>query len=357
VEVAAHAIRAPGRFADETVQPPRDETDADGCFLLRGMRSDWVYRLEAAAPGQRIPLRHGPLTSPGAPVTLVLAGLGSLEVVRGGAKLGPISRVSVAASSPSGGSCSAAFRGWPVRFTGLPAGDYRVEAWHEGQRVAVARAVRVPGGTRPGCVRLEPVSRRSVAGIVTDAAGRRLAGMPVAASMQTADGTLLRRTTVTDPDGRFRLAGLSGDAVDLVAGGDGRGRVVTPGVPVGARALTIVFAPSCTVRVTVRTAEGGAPLARAEVGLVTAGLGAMMSRADREGRVVFRVSPGVYALVARARGYRPIGCRIPVRPAGREVTRELRLPRASLHDDAGGQAERPGRGPDPGAGAPIRDGR
>lgn len=336
-EVAAHPLRRPGLLAGETFQPPTAETDADGRFRLDGIQPGWTYRLEAARPGQRLPLVCGPLAPPVAPLSLVWNGLGTIDVVPGPDLDADITRVSLTSSQRPEASTSRAFRAWPLRFSGLPAGEYRVAAWCEGERVAVADAVRVAAGGAPAMARLQPTVGRAICGRVTDAVGRPLAAAPVAVLQRTAGERLARRTTTTDADGRFRLGGLAGEAVDLVVGGDGRGCAVRENVPIGASNLAIVFAPDCTVRVVVQAADGGAPLSRAEVGLVTAGLGAMRRRTDSGGRAVFRVTPGIYALVVRADGYQPSGCRIPVQPAGREVTREFRLVRSDLQDDVGGR--------------------
>jgi len=129
----------------------------------------------------------------------------------------------------------------------------------------------------------------------------------------------------TDARGRFSFHGLSAGSHDLVVGDVGLGFTVVRGVPAGTRDLAVTLAPTAAVHVVVRDAGGDEPVGGAEVALLTKGLGAVRLRTDHDGQATFRITPGEYALVVVAEGYRHAGCRISVPPAGREILREFRL--------------------------------
>jgi len=327
VEVVARGVRRPGLFHDETFWPARTETDATGRFRLDRLRPDWAYTVEVEVPGGRAPVTRGPLQPPWGTITITAATPGGIEGVLAAGGDAPLTRVTAILEDDRSRQVSDACVTSPFSLAGLVPGRYRVEAHGKDELIAAADGVIVRPGEVTRGVRLAPVVQPTIQGRVVDPSGRPLEGVPVSTLVQRPTGPPSPRRVHTDRDGRFRLARLRPGVHDLMIGESGLGFAVVRGLAVGTENLEIRFDPSCTLEVAVSDQTSLEPIAGARVGLVTRGLGAAQLLTDQNGRAAFKITPGIYAVVVVAEGYRTTGNRVSIQSAGRVVARRIRLVR------------------------------
>jgi protocatechuate 3,4-dioxygenase beta subunit len=327
VEVVARGVRRTGLFHDETFWPARTETDATGRFRLDRLRPDWAYTVEVDVPGGRNPVTCGPLQPPWGTITITAATPGGIEGVLGAGADAPLTRVTAILEEDRSQQVSEACVTSPFSLAGLVPGRYRVEAHGEDELIAAADGVVVRPGAVTRGVRLVPVVQAAIRGRVVDPSGRPLEGVPVSTLVAQPSGPPRHCRVRTDRDGRFRLTRLRSGVHDLMIGENGLGFAVVRRVAPGAENLVIRFDPSCTLEVAVFDRTSLEPIGGARVGLVTRGLGAARLRTDPRGRVAFKITPGVYAVVVAAEGYRTTGSRVSIQSAGRVVARRFRLVR------------------------------
>jgi hypothetical protein len=183
---------------------------------------------------------------------------------------------------------------------GVPAGTYRIEASHAGYRTEVLPAVEVPAQTT---VDFTLVRVFALTGRVVLADGREGPG----GTQVTLRGPEGNRTATADAAGGFRFDDLVAGDYDLAATRPcyemGAAQVR---VPVEAEVILTLAADRHPVSGTVRLEGHGANLEGTQVTLDEDGERVANTLTNVLGRYVFEaICPGMYAVAASRRGYRP----------------------------------------------------
>ena len=187
-----------------------------------------------------------------------------------------------------------------VRFEGLAAGTYRVEAWVPGQ-ARVARDVEVPTA---GAVALKFLPASHVEGVVVGRDGAKAAGAVVMLVGGTVP-TVVR----ADDTGAFSAEVEAGAwHVSARKGGEAGGVESPVFVGVGERVtgVEVRMAEGARVEGRVAARERGAPVVGAEVTVRPMGVGEVSGQAVTDVRGAFRVkglAPGSYDVVVEALGH------------------------------------------------------
>jgi protocatechuate 3,4-dioxygenase beta subunit len=322
-------------------------TAADGRFRIEVPDSrPRMLRVEAAG----VPPFDLAAARPGPPLTVRLARGGILEGRVSDGRGRPIrgASVSVAEERPA----LALERGAPLREVSTDAtGGFRVEGLPPGGLVVSAAArgfsratLRAPASGRRAEMVLVPGS--SIAGVVSDPAGRPVAGASLRLEHETLPSPPARATS--DARGRFEFAGLQAPGpFRLLALAAGLSPVMKVGLTLERQAETRAdLVVPLGARVKGRLVdEAGLPLA-ARVAVVEL-LGVVpwqdvvQADAASDGRFTFdRLPEGAHVLVATGRGRAP--ARIPIEVAGTDevdlgdlVIETGLLLRGRVHDERG----------------------
>jgi hypothetical protein len=150
------------------------------------------------------------------------AGGGLRALVRDARDVAPVAGARIELSGPSGQRVRRVTdpRG-SIELRGLAAGEWKLTSSAEGY-VPVTRAVSIGAGRAPEAVAIELERGATVAGVVRDRYGRRVAGARV---------SLGSISTKSDADGNFRIAGVSSGVIEAEHEG-GRGELavrIAPG--------------------------------------------------------------------------------------------------------------------------------
>jgi murein DD-endopeptidase MepM/ murein hydrolase activator NlpD len=205
----------------------RAVTDAQGRFVLDRVASGrYVLELASAEyPSKRVTVDSDRWTE-----HRLDAGGAARCVIRDARSGAPLAGVRVEASGPRGASAGGATgaRGI-VELRGLVPGDWKL-AVHAAGYVSTVRGVAIQVGRVPQDVSLDLVRGATIAGVVRDRHGRRVAGARVTLGVVSA---------VADRDGNFRLTGVASGVLEAEHNGH-RGALALSLVP-GDERLTLTI--------------------------------------------------------------------------------------------------------------------
>jgi carboxypeptidase family protein len=323
-------------------------TEPDGSFRIPELRRGETFDLEVHHP-EHPPLSTREIRVPAAePLALELADGGRLagRVVDGAGRpiFGARVRLDKALQEMSHlldavGPGSATDAEGRFALAGLAPGTVDIEVRAEGYQPARRRGIPIAEGREAAPLAIVLERGSSLAGQVTDGAGRPVAGatlflqppinLPAVLARTQSLSSLVPATTQTDEEGRYRLLGLEPGHYELSL----PERHVPPtaiDLQPGANELDVVVREEGKeLAISGRLLDAaGAPLASATLTLESASHPSQLAASLTDGSFLFRpVEPGAYQLVADARAYIPSAQPVVVGDAPVEGL-ELRLERA-----------------------------
>lgn len=295
-------------------------SDAEGKFLLRGL---------IAGPMQVVPIEHGRRTMPDAPVAVTIGtsdvanlrvALAATGEVRGtllDPQRRPIAGAELSLRTARGDQRTSSGADGGFHFTRAAVGKSALVASLGGVSLQLQAQpqLQVRVGVTTSVAPISTASTGEIAGVVMDATGRPSAGALVEAQAEDAAVTAgAGPPQLTDGAGRFKLAGLAGEAYTITAHPLGGGEVRREHVKRGV-AQVLTLAPGARVRGSVLVPGGGAPDSftvevidrrnnsrRAETFIATAGAWGFdgLAAGSHEVRVLAREGIGVKTLDLKA---------------------------------------------------------